>query len=98
MSWEAFERELAEHPDRTFANHVVSGIRDGFSLGYEGPQFDCFSGNMSSSKEHPGVVADYLETELGKGRVLGPFKEPPSLTFVAVRLVLCRRRRSRNSG
>jgi hypothetical protein len=62
-------------------HHVVSGIRDGFSLGFEGPQVSYTVGNMSSTKEHPEVVKEYLDTEVTLGRVLGPFENPPFPDF-----------------
>ena len=93
LSWSAFERELASHPDRNFVQHVVSGIKDGFSIGFEGPQVAHSAGNMSSVKEHPEVVEEYLDTEVALGRVLGPFERPPCPTFAVARLALCQRKR-----
>ena len=81
LSWSSFERELASHPDRNFVQHVVSGIKDGFSIGFEGPQVAHSAGNMSSVKEHPEVVEEYLDTEVALGRVLGPFERPPLPDF-----------------
>jgi len=35
------------------------------------------SSNCPSSRDHVGVIDDYLTTEIHAGRVVGPFKTPP---------------------
>ena len=93
LSWRSFEHELSSHPDKAFADSVVSGIRFGFSLGYDGPQVSYNSGNMSSVLEHNQVVKQYIEKEVEEGRVHGPFREHPWRTSCVTLLGWFLRRR-----
>ena len=72
--WEAM---LDKHPDRSYVDFILGGIRDGFRIGYhppaEGPSLSSARKNMRSADDNPQVVQDYLEAELRRGMVLGPF-------------------------
>ena len=35
LPWREWQMSLATHPDRDFANLVVTGIREGFRVGYD---------------------------------------------------------------
>ena len=96
LSWRMFEQELVLHPDPFFVQYVVSGIREGFSLGFEGPPSSCRSGNMSSSREFPHVIEEYLEKELALGRILGPLAEPPLPNFRCSPIGVVRKKGSEN--
>ena len=74
---DAFEEELGEHPNRSFVSYVVLGIREGFDVGFTGPQQCTFSDNLKSSINHPQVVEKYLEEELKASRISGPFDSHP---------------------
>ena len=73
---EAWERALAVHPDRKFAQYVCSGIRHGFHVGfdYHRARLTPIHRNMKSAVEHGEVVEKYLGEEREAQRVLGPFK------------------------
>ena len=55
----------------------LKGIREGFEIGYDGPEISRESPNLKSAREHPEVVSGYLAKECQLGRVGGPFEEPP---------------------
>ena len=72
--WEAM---LESHPDREYVNYILSGIRDGFRIGYarsgEKGKLSGARKNMHSADENHQVVTEYLEAEMRRGVVLGPF-------------------------
>ena len=66
---------LANHPDRSYVEFILNGIRDGFWVGFhhsEGGEHQLVSAKKSAD-EHCQVVTDYLEAEQCRGSVLGPF-------------------------
>ena len=67
---------LATHPDRDFANLVVTGIREGFRVGYD-YSHTCKKSpkNMQSAREGWTAINEYLAQECAEGRILGPFDE-----------------------
>ena len=74
-----FQMELHHHPDKSAVAYVISGIRDGFRVGFDPSlvSLKSASSNMRSSLEHPSVIDSYLQNEVSFGRVAGPFPEPP---------------------
>ena len=69
-----WEHLLRSHPDREFVALLLSGMREGFRVGYKYHESSCRSAksNMRSAGENPEVVDRYLATECGLGRVVGP--------------------------
>jgi hypothetical protein len=65
--WEAM---LDKHPDRSYVDFILGGIKNGFRIGYrpppEGPSLSVRK-NMRSADDNPQVVRDYLEAELRRG-------------------------------
>ena len=74
-----FQSELQHHPDQAAVAYVLSGLREGFRIGFEPSMVNLksASSNMHSSFEHPFVIDSYLQTEVSSGRVAGPFSAPP---------------------
>ena len=74
-----FQSELQHHPDQAAVAYVLSGLREGFRIGFESSMVNLksASSNMRSSFEHPFVIDSYLQTEVSSGRVAGPFSAPP---------------------
>ena len=70
------EDELCLHPDREFCSYIVSGIANGFHIGYQyqGTTRVSATSNMMSAERYPGAVQEYLATERSAVRVAGPFK------------------------
>ena len=63
LDWREWQRCLADHLDPGFRDYVVNGIRDGFRIGYEydsGVPIRSSPSNMSSAREKPEVVCDYI--------------------------------------
>ena len=74
-----FQAELCDYPDQTAAAYVLTGLREGFHIGFETSSVTLrsASSNMRSALVHPSVIDAYLETEVLHGRVAGPFTSPP---------------------
>ena len=70
-----FRRELADHPDQSKVQYVCDGILHGFRTGFrpELVSFRFLTRNLKSAGEQPQVVDKYLQDEIAKGRVAGPF-------------------------
>ena len=62
----AWEEALNKHPDRQFANYVVSGLKNGFRIGFDHitSKLTSSRNNMLSAKENPHVVDEYLLHEI----------------------------------
>ena len=71
-----WEHMLAHHPDREYVAYILSGIQEGFRIGYQRGDHGLGSArkNMQSAEENPQVVRDYLEAERKRGVLLGPFE------------------------
>ena len=67
---------LAHHPDREYVGYILSGIQEGFRIGYERGVHGLGSArkNMKSAEENPQVVNDCLEAEKKREVLLGPFE------------------------
>ncbi len=72
----AWQDTLNHHPDLAFARYIVSGLANGFRIGFQrGFPLKHAKKNMPSAQLHPEVITAYLEKEQSLGRMLGPF--PP---------------------
>ena len=69
---EEWERELVGHPDEELVGYVLSGIREGFRVGFDYSKHTCVSAraNLLSAGENKQVVDDYLREECTRGRVV----------------------------
>ena len=67
-----WEEVLGSHPDREFARYIVTGIREGFRIGYDyGQQLGRKRArNMRSASEHPEPIDNYVQTESREGRLI----------------------------
>ena len=74
-----FQFELCNHPDKSAVAYVLSGLQDGFRVGFAPSSFNLKSSpdNMFSSHLHPDVIDEYLQKEVTLGRIAGPFPTPP---------------------
>ena len=81
-------KEASAHPDPQFVDYVLTGIQEGFRVGFNPVSVSLRSArqNMPSASLQPSVIDDYLQTELAKGRVAGPFSAPllPNLVTFGV--------------
>ena len=74
-----FQAEVRGYPDQSAAAYVLTGLREGFHIGFDtsSVSLQSASSNMHSALEHPLVIDDYLQVEVSYGRVAGPFATPP---------------------
>ena len=71
------ERELASHPDKGFVSQLLSNLRHGCSIGYEGPHFSHTAQHMPSAYVHAHIISASLAKECTAGRRAGPYPNPP---------------------
>ena len=73
----AWHSMLGSHPNKDLVQFMLDGICNGFHIGFTKPpsSLKAARSNLEGAREHPGVVTDYLSTEISLGRVAGPF--PP---------------------
>ena len=74
---------LHSHLDQEFAEFVLSGLRDGFHVGYRCPEGAglCANGrNHPSSLANRQVISNYIMEELAAGRMVGPVAKPHSMS------------------
>ena len=76
---EKLRHELYFHPDQTQVDYVISGLSNGFHLGFNPLAVSLKSArqNMPSASLQPSVIDQYLLTELEKGRVACPSSTAP---------------------
>ena len=73
LPWQAWDRKLASHPDQCFRKYIVSGLRDGFRVGFDYAHYCRRSKhNLLSATDQPQIIRDYLAEECAAGRVVGP--------------------------
>lgn len=77
LPWREWQMSLMTHPDRDFANLVVTGIKEGFCVRYDYSSHTCKKSpkNMQSAREGRAAINKYLAQECAEGRILGPFNE-----------------------
>ena len=78
------DRMLAGYePD--LRHYLVSGFRDGFSIGSSIPDTGVTADrNLPSCDEAPQVVDEYIAAELRAGRLAGPFPDPcPAVSVIS---------------
>lgn len=71
--------ELFFYPDEVKVDYVISGLTNGFRLGFDPSAVSLQSAahNMPSASFQPSVIDQYLRTEREKGRLAGPFLISP---------------------
>ena len=95
---DALEEELRSHPNRDFVSTLITNLRDGFRVGYFGPEFSFECPNLKSVEEYPDVMAAYLEKKVKLGHISGPYLTCLSLTFNVTLSVWFLRRLPENGG
>ena len=77
----ALNSELISYPDRHFVNTLIDNLINGCNIGYTGPQFNHCSRNLHSAYQNPTTLDAVIAEERKLGRFLGPFNQPPLLSF-----------------
>ena len=77
LSVSGWRHLLRGYPNQDIVHFFLSGISEGFRIGYNYKEFTCKSAqtNLFGALSHPEIVDQYLETKISLGRVIGPF--PP---------------------
>ena len=74
LQWEQWDHHLRDHPDQRYHSFLVRGIRKWFREGFDYSQLcQAASRNMCSAEEKLQILQEYLQKEVTKGRILGPF-------------------------
>ena len=74
----AWENALQCHPDSDFKHYILSGITNGFRIGFNRrQQLRSSRRNMLSALNNPEIVEQYLGKECSLGHIAGPL--PPNL-------------------
>ncbi len=71
---DVWEAALGAHPDRAYVTYIVQGLREGFRVGckWDTP-LKSATRNMHSTTLRPAKISEYIDSELAKNRMLGPF-------------------------
>ena len=72
-----WKSQLRSHPDLEFVSYLLSGIANGFRIGfnYNKHRHRSAKRNMLSANQNPEAVREYLSKECGLGRVVGPLEK-----------------------
>ena len=69
-----WELALQGHSDAEFVHYVCAGLRFGFRVGFNHRRtLRGANSNMMPAIQHPEPIAEYIEKELQRSRMLGPF-------------------------
>ena len=70
-----WKRMLTDHPNRPLVDFFITGLTEGFRIGFRDQSTPLKSAkwNLSCALQHPDVVQTYLTEEMALGRVAGPF-------------------------
>ena len=76
----AWADELQSMPDKQLVQYLISGIKNGFRIGFDRSSSSLQSAvtNMPSARINPGPVQEFLTKELQAGRLLGPLRAQDS--------------------
>jgi len=72
-----WQKALSDHPNRLSVDFFLSGISQGFRIGFKQQLNSLKSAkqNLSCAFQHPETVEKYLTEEIALGRVAGPFNQ-----------------------
>lgn len=74
LNLDAWQSCLQSHLDALFVHYILSGICNGFQIGFDYTKhIRSAKWNLSSISEHKLIVSDYLKSEQEANRVIGPF-------------------------
>ena len=73
---------MAGHPDRKFANDIMTYIDKGVPTFFHGPSLAHVYKNWKSCRDLSREVSEIIRGEVLKGRKIGPFIYKPFVNFV----------------
>ena len=69
----AWQATLAVHPDSIYRDFIITGLTEGFQIGFKHDQrLSSSKSNMRSAILNPAVIDEYLTKERAAGRFIGP--------------------------
>ena len=78
----ALQRALYFVCNDEFVQGLIEGMLNGFDVGYKGVLHSSVPPNHSSAVSNPGVVSEYIATEITRGHTMGPYPCPPFPDFI----------------
>jgi len=76
-----WHEHLIHHPDRQFAELILSGLEDRFPIGFDTTsKLKPAKSNLISAREHPGVVSAYVQLAV-RQVTWAPKRQQISLTY-----------------
>ena len=72
---------LHDHPDSASVDAVLTGLSQGFKIGFQGPRVSKEYPNLISARQNPHIVSTNVLKELQLGHTAGPFVSPPFPNF-----------------
>ena len=77
LSISAWQQALLTHPDQSFVQYILSGIRVGFHIGADRASLSLRPGpgNLPSVLQHPQLVEAHIAEEVAACRFLGPIPQ-----------------------
>ena len=61
LVWRRWSQALEHHPDRAFRDYIVTGLKEGFRIGFKDSEYCPAKSNMRSALEQPHTVLKYLQ-------------------------------------
>ena len=71
------EYELRSHPNQAWCSGLIKSLRHGVRIGFQGQRTTRTNRNLHSAFHHPGVIDKELQKECARGRMAGPYQDPP---------------------
>ena len=74
---DTLEYYLRGHPDPHLVQYVLTGLRIGFDLGFNGSLAPIRRNNNKSARDNRAKVTQAIFKEVSRGHTAGPFPHPP---------------------
>ena len=72
---------LHDHPDRAHVDNLLTGLTQGFKIGFQGPRIPKEYSNLLSAGDNPSIISKNILKEVQLGYTAGPFISPPFPNF-----------------
>ena len=72
---------LHDHPDRVRVDNLITGLTQGFRIGFQGPLTPKEYSNLLSARDNPSIISKNILKEVKLGHTAGPFISPPFPNF-----------------
>ena len=72
---------LHDHPDRVRVENLLTGLTQGFRIGFQGPRTPKEYSNLLSARDNPSIISKNILKEEKLGHTAGPFITPSFLNF-----------------